>query len=129
MCSKAAKPYTFICVQVLAPMLCKHKALLPRTQFKTICMKAMHVFHASVEELKPQVERKASHATYYPSDRAPEAKEAFTRAPVATSEHMRWEDLEQAILVMHQQMLCTIHDALVERPAPTQVQFPCNVTV
>lgn len=93
-------------MQVLRPILLRHRTLLPHNQWRAVCIKAMRAFQATVDELSPQV--------------PPPQCTAGCTAP--TSEPcMRFQDLPQGLLVLHEKILCIMHDVLMEPLTPTKV--------
>ena len=90
-------------------------------------MKAMRAFQATVDELSKKCPPPKARSTEGAARAVPPPTVPTGHGTVATSTpSMRYQDLAQGLLCMHQLILCTMHDVLSEPPAVTEVLRSCS---
>ena len=101
---------------VLKPLLRKYRALLPRAQWRAVCMQVINSIQTVVDSLQagPEPATAADQSvgsTVHAECAASEGPDSVMHAQ-ATVEEMRWEDLNAYVIANGQLLQCTIFDAL-----------------
>ena len=96
-------------------------------------MKAMRAFQATVDELSPQVPgSQPQAASAAASSMAPPQITAGTCTATTCRPCMGYQDVPHALFMLHEKILCILHDVLAEPPTPAEVPrsttSPCAFT-